>query len=96
MTTPLRKTSDEDDTIPYRESGTTLVLIPKAGEQVQSHTIGGKTDILRLATPEDLLLLAWTGRYRTDLFVVDNPAALCAVFRVEPEAWKRAPGRPPA
>ncbi len=49
--------------------GCTLILIKSDGEASFGRTRAAKDEIIAKFAPEvDLLLLAWTGQYRTDIF----------------------------
>lgn len=70
---PLRKASEAP--VPYRDRSVTFLRI--RGPLIeQTHTVEGKRQMLEAHQEGDILLLAWTGRRRTDIFEVDDlPAA---------------------
>jgi hypothetical protein len=60
----------------------TLVLVKASGEALFAHSRGGKDDIVRrFDATTDLLLLAWTGRYKTDVFQL-SAADIAARYRM--------------
>lgn len=69
----LRQASDAP--LPFRERAVTLVRIDANGRIEQAGTVADKQEMRRLQA-EDGLLAAWTGRYRTDVFWVDDVQAL--------------------
>ncbi|MDQ6775218.1 MAG: hypothetical protein M3071_03130 [Actinomycetota bacterium] len=69
--TGLRRTSDQER-VPWRARDVTLVWIQANGRVAQAQRIEEKRDALRTAEGEDLLLLAWPGAYRQDIFLVDD------------------------
>lgn len=62
--------SDADNPLPYRDRIVTLVHVAKNGKVASDHTISGKKEILESYQSGDLLMAAWTGQYRTDMFSV--------------------------
>lgn len=49
----------------------TLILVKASGEVLFAKTVGDKDMLLRRFAPDaDLLMLAWTGAYSTDIFAV--------------------------
>lgn len=52
--------------------GMTLILVTTDGEANYANDVSGKEEILARRKPEDLLMLAWTGQYRTDIFLVTD------------------------
>lgn len=78
----LRKSADSPN-FPYRERETTFLLISADGKVRSDHTIGGKVDILSDYKPGDLLVAAWNGQYRSDMFLLDFRKA-CAALDVTP------------
>ncbi|MFD9007583.1 hypothetical protein [Streptomyces sp. NPDC059552] len=75
----LRKDTDADG-FPYKESGVTFLRIEHSTGIVSSdHTVTGKRRMVTDHQPGDLLLAAWTGQYRTDLFTVTHERAALAL-----------------
>jgi hypothetical protein len=70
----LRQASDAP--LPFRGRAVTLVRIDANGRIEQAGTVADKQAMLRRLQAEDGLLAAWTGRYRTDVFWVDDVQAL--------------------
>jgi len=54
----------------------TLVRIAADGQLEQAGTVAEKQELLRRLVLKDGLIAAWTGQYRTDVFWVDDLAAL--------------------
>ena len=53
------------------DAGKTLILIKANGTACYARTMTTKDELLdRYVPSEDLLLLAWTGQWRTDIFVL--------------------------
>jgi hypothetical protein len=50
----------------------TFLLIGVDGEIAFDQTVSGKQEMLHRLRSGDQLLLAWTGRYTTDIFVADE------------------------
>jgi hypothetical protein len=47
----------------------TLILVKESGEAMFANTRTGKDELIAQFNPQaDLLLLAWTGEWRTDIF----------------------------
>jgi hypothetical protein len=67
----LRRTSDQER-VPWRARDVTLVWIQANGRVTQAQGIEEKRQALHTAGEEDLLLLAWPGAYRQDIFLVDD------------------------
>lgn len=62
------------------DQGMTLISVKPTGEARYGRTVGDKDSIVREYLPSDLLLLAWTGQYRTDVFLL-SPADLERSYR---------------
>lgn len=77
----LRRTSDSDY-VAWRARDVTLIWIHADGRVTQAQGITEKREALREADPQDLLLLAWPGRYRQDIFLIDDRDA--ALTGLEP------------
>ena len=60
--------------------GMTLILIQSDGSARYARDRLGKDHIVRDYKPEDLLLMAWTGQWRTDIFLLDS-SDLAAHYR---------------
>jgi hypothetical protein len=71
----LRKTSAVGDGIPWKGRDVTLIWLRCDGRISQAGTVTEKREALNAAEREDCLLLAWPGRYRQDIFLVDDRAA---------------------
>lgn len=67
----LRRASEAP--VPYKSALVTLMLVKPTGEITQSHHVGEKREMLR---EPGRLLAAWTGRYHTDIFEVDDIEAV--------------------
>lgn len=76
----LRRAGGQD--VPWRARGVTLIWIRTDGRVAQAQGIEEKRQVLRTAAPDDLLLLAWPGQYRQDIFLVDDRDG--AVTALEP------------
>ncbi len=51
-------------------------MICVSGKSVRAdHTVTGKPEMLKIATAHDLLLVAWPGEWRQDVFVIDDREA---------------------
>lgn len=48
----------------------TLIHVATDGAARYANDVGGKDAIIRDRKPGDLLLLAWTGKYKTDIFLL--------------------------
>jgi hypothetical protein len=57
--------------VPVRSPKVTRIHIKKSGTIRADHTVSGKYKILEDFAKGDLLLAAWTGQYRTDIFNLD-------------------------
>ena len=62
---------DETEIVPVRSPAVTWIHIKKDGGIRADHTVTGKYDIMDNFVKGDLLLGAWTGQYRTDIFDLD-------------------------
>lgn len=71
-TSALRRTSDAFEVFPWRARDLTLIRISASGVVSQAQTVTDKRDIIQTASPEDCLLAAWPGRWRQDIFVIDD------------------------
>ena len=54
------------------EDGMTLILVQTCGAARYGRTRADKDAIVAQRCDEDLLLLAWPGRYRTDIFLLER------------------------
>lgn len=70
----LRKTSDTKD-FPYTSRLVTFIHISANGTVTADHTLTGKRSMLTRAGQGDLLLAAWPGQHRQDVFMIDDQAA---------------------
>ncbi len=61
----------ETEIVPVRSSAVTWIHIKTDGSIRADHTVTGKYDILDNFVKGDLLLGAWTGQYKTDIFDLD-------------------------
>jgi len=86
-TAALRRASDSSDVLPWRAGGVTFIRVSTDGEVAQAQTVEAKRAMLDGANTDDLLLAAWPGRWRQDVFVIDDRKA--ARLGLEP------PGRRP-
>jgi hypothetical protein len=68
----LRRTSASGEVFPWRAQDVTFVRVAADGMVTQAQTIGEKRAILEAADDGDLLMAAWPGRWRQDIFFVDN------------------------
>jgi hypothetical protein len=50
----------------------TLILVTVNGDAEYAHDRTGKDAIVKRAELDDLLLLAWTGNWKTDIFVLSG------------------------
>jgi hypothetical protein len=65
------------------DASKTLILARASGEVSFAKTVGDKDAMLRqFDAGADLLMLAWTGKYTTDIFVL-TPADLARHYRPE-------------
>jgi hypothetical protein len=74
-TSSLRRTSASGEIFPWRASDVTLIRVAARGAVTQAQTIGAKQAMLDTADDDDLLLAAWPGRWRQDIFVIDDRKA---------------------
>jgi hypothetical protein len=88
-TTALHKTSEAED-VPWRARDVALVWITREGHIRQAAGIEDKRVSIREAHPDDVLLLAWPGRWRQDIFVIDDRSA--ALQGLEPDDASSAIG----
>lgn len=65
---------EETEVVPVRSPAVTWIHIKKDGSIRADHTVTGKYDIMENFVKGDLLLCAWTGQYRTDIFDLDIKA----------------------
>jgi hypothetical protein len=71
----LRQASAQDR-FPYRERHVTFLRLAVDGNVTQAKGITEKRAMLADLHSDDLLLAAWTGNYSTDIFVLDDSAAV--------------------
>lgn len=71
----LRRTSASGEGFPWRAQDVTFVCVTADGLVTQAQTIGEKRAMLGAADNGDLLLAAWPGQWRQDIFVVDDRGA---------------------
>ena len=88
-TTSLRRASSSNDVLPWRANDVALILVSIAGKVTQAQTIEEKRAMLDGASADDLLLAAWPGRWRQDIFVIDDRKA--ALLGLEPPGKRRSP-----
>jgi len=50
----------------------TLILVTTEGNATYANDVAGKEYIIKNRKPEDLLMLAWTGQWSTDIFLVTD------------------------
>lgn len=65
-----------DSYMPYASPGVTFLHIAVSGAMTQTNSRDDKRDLLEDGTGR--ILLAWTGKYRTDIFELDPPAVAAA------------------
>jgi hypothetical protein len=58
--------------LPFREREVTFVRLGADHRVEQAYTVADKQQMLQSLRPDDGLLAAWTGHYRTDVFWVDD------------------------
>lgn len=69
----LRRTSDSADIFPWRARDVTFIHVAaSSGLVTQAQGITEKRAMLDAATEDDLLLVAWPGQWRQDIFVIDD------------------------
>jgi hypothetical protein len=61
--------------IPWSDSNVAMIRISRDGEVETAHTRGGKQEILEEAAVADMILVAWPGSRRQDVFIVDDRQA---------------------
>jgi hypothetical protein len=61
---------------PYQERHVTFLRLSRDGHVTQAKGIAEKRAMLSELDTGNLLLAAWTGNYSTDIFVVDDLAAV--------------------
>ena len=61
--------------VPWRDPNVVMLRITHTGWIDVTHTITGKQRMLQDATPKDMVLAAWPGARRQDVFIVDNRKA---------------------
>lgn len=86
-TSSLRHTSASGEIFPWRAQDVTLIRVATSGLVTQAQTIGEKQAMLDTADGDDLLLAAWPGQWRQDIFVIDDRAA--ARQGLEPPSHRR-------
>ena len=67
--------------VPWDSPNVVLMHITRAGKISVSHTLTGKRRTLQDAAPDDMLLVAWPGARRQDVFIVDNRKAALRALR---------------
>ena len=68
--------------VPWDSRNVAMLHITHDGGISVSHTLTGKRRMLQDAAPGDMVLVAWPGGQRQDMFIVDNrKAALRALGR---------------
>lgn len=67
--------------VPWGSSNVVLMRITRAGGISVTHTLTGKRRILQDAAPADMVLAAWPGTRRQDVFIVDNRKAALRALR---------------
>jgi hypothetical protein len=70
------KQASAQDRFPYRERHVTFLRLSSDGYVTQGKGIAEKRAMLSQSASDDLLLAAWTGNYSTDIFVLDDLAAV--------------------
>ncbi|MEU5429628.1 hypothetical protein AB0H73_29120 [Streptomyces olivoreticuli] len=68
----LRRTSSVEAGFPWRGQTVTLIRIDAQGVVSQATRITDKRALLAQAGPKDLVLAAWPGEWRQDVFFVDD------------------------
>lgn len=61
--------------VPWKSPQVALIRVARGGEATTARTLTGKRELLSAAMPSDLLLAAWPGQYRQDVFLVDDRKA---------------------
>jgi hypothetical protein len=85
---PMRKASTVD--IPWKSP--LVVIIRISGSTVRaSHRTEDKRQLLRSADPSDLVLAAWPGERRQDVFEIDDLEAACKALGCSPKRLPKAP-----
>jgi len=66
--------------VPWDSRNVAMLHLTHAGGISVTHTVTGKRQMLKDAAPDDMVLVAWPGNWRQDMFIVDNrKAALLAL-----------------
>jgi hypothetical protein len=74
----LRHASGSADVFPWRARDVTFLLITTTGRVSQAQGIAEKRALLETADENDCLLAAWPGRWKQDIFVIDDRKAALA------------------
>jgi len=61
--------------VPWANQNVVIIHITHSGMIQVSHTKTGKRRTLERAAPDDMLLVAWPGNRRQDIFIVNNRTA---------------------
>jgi hypothetical protein len=61
--------------VPWDDRNVVMLRITHDGGIRVAHTVTGKVRMLQDATPGDMVLVAWPGGRRQDMFIVDNRKA---------------------
>ena len=61
--------------VPWKSPQVALIRVARGGEVTTARTLTGKRELLSAAMPSDLVLAAWPGQYRQDVFLVDDRKA---------------------
>lgn len=61
--------------VPWDRNTVALIRITRDGQVTAAHSFNAKYRMLSKADPEDLLLVAWPGQRRQEVFAVDNRQA---------------------
>lgn len=72
--------------------GMTLILVTTIGDVTFANDVHGKEEIIRKRKSEDLLMLAWTGQWSTDIFLVTDEDL--EKFWADPPKPKGPPKKP--
>ena len=72
--------------------GMTLILVTTDGYAIFANDVFGKEEIIHRRRSEDLLMLAWTGQWSTDIFLVTDEDL--EKFWADPPKLKGLPKKP--
>ena len=61
--------------VPWDSSNVVLMHLTHTGGISVTHSLTGKRQMLKDAAPDDMVLAAWPGARRQDVFIVDNRKA---------------------